>query len=183
MYTWYTLRSKSVTLKLLYSLDKLIRIYYERPKKMKKKHQQQQHQIKLLEKKKFLPLFIYIYFGFGCFKISSRNVHICFFLLSFVSYTQCWTIFRWTIWKCSTMLNQLVFFHHHHHYHQTHNSIGCDCGFACDKHFPNGNVCHVVCCWWFRNGKNRKTASSIGKLIWFGTKRSGTKPMKEGSRQ
>lgn len=24
------------------------------------------------------------------------------------------------------------------------NSIGCDCGFACDKHFPNGNVCHVV---------------------------------------
>lgn len=37
LYVLYTLRSKSVTLKLLYSLDKLIRIYYERPKNEEKK--------------------------------------------------------------------------------------------------------------------------------------------------
>lgn len=147
----YTLRSKSVTLKLLYSLDKLIRIYYERARSEEKSTN------KITSEKEIRT----IYLHFQNFKSRKRMRQDGVY----AGCSQwCWTLFRWALCNAHNVKSVGVF-------PSSHNSIGCDCGFACDKHFPNGNVCDVWC-WWIPKWKNPK--HSIGKLIWFGTKRSGT---------
>lgn len=124
----YTLRSKSVTLKLCIPL--MYRIFIMNDQKIKTTN-------KITRKKRLFLSFIHI------LVVPEFPVKSVFF------YTVLNDFFRWT--KCSQCQISWYFLHHRHYHQHIFSRIGCDCGFVRVTNIFQMETC--LSCWWFRNGK------------------------------